>query len=64
LFIVAAAVLLPLTPLAIYLGFVAPPPSFFLLLAGMVLVYLFAAEGVRYLFYRYLAGSKTSIRTL
>jgi Mg2+-importing ATPase len=55
---------LPLTPLAIYLGFVAPPPSFFLLLAGMVLVYLFAAEGVRYLFYRYLAGSKTSIRTL
>ncbi len=52
--IVAAAVLLPFTPLAAYLGFVAPPPLFFLLLAAMVLVYLFSVEGVKHLFYRYL----------
>jgi Mg2+-importing ATPase len=55
--IVATAVLLPLTPFAGYLGFVAPPPSFFLLLAAMVLVYLFSVEGVKHLFYRYLAES-------
>jgi Mg2+-importing ATPase len=49
---VAVAVVLPLTPLGAYLGFVAPPPLFFLLLAGMVVIYLFAAEGVKQLFYR------------
>ena len=49
---VAVAVVLPLTPLGAYLGFVAPPPLFFLLLAGMVAVYLCAAEGVKQLFYR------------
>ena len=49
---VAVAVVLPLTPLGAYLGFVAPPPLFFLLLAGMVVVYLCAAEGVKQLFYR------------
>jgi len=35
---------------------------FFLLLAAMVLVYLFSVEGVKHLFYRYLAGSKTGVR--
>ena len=49
---VAVAIVLPLTPLGAYLGFVAPPPLFFLLLAGMVVVYLCAAEGVKQLFYR------------
>jgi len=55
---VAVAVVLPLTPLGAYLGFVAPPPLFFLLLAGMVVVYLSAAEGVKQLFYRYFVVNK------
>jgi Mg2+-importing ATPase len=55
---VAVAVVLPLTPLSAYLGFVAPPPLFFLLLAGMVVVYLCGAEGVKQLFYRYFAVNK------
>jgi Mg2+-importing ATPase len=46
---------LPLTPLAPYLGFVAPPPLFYLVVAAMVLVYLFAAEAAKDFFYRYLA---------
>jgi Mg2+-importing ATPase len=63
LIIVAIAVLLPLTPFAAYLGFVAPPVLFYVLVAAMVLVYLCAAEGAKYLFYRYLAGSNTGDRT-
>jgi len=63
LLIVAIAVLLPLTPFAAYLGFVAPPPLFFPLLAAMVLIYLSAAEGAKFLFYRYLAGSTTGVRS-
>ena len=59
---VAVAVVLPLTPIGGYLGFVAPPPLFFLLLAGMVVVYLCAAEGVKQLFYR-LAVSKARARS-
>lgn len=53
--IVAVAVLLPLTPLAAYLKFVAPPPWFFLLLVGMAVVYLLTVEVVKHLFYRYVA---------
>ena len=62
LVVVATAVLLPLTPLAAYLGFVAPPPLFFLLLAGMVFAYLFSVEGAKHLFYRYCAGERTGGR--
>lgn len=60
--IVAIAVLLPLTPFAEYLGFVVPPPLFFLLLAVMVLAYLFSVEGVKHLFYRYFAPNIISIK--
>jgi P-type Mg2+ transporter len=56
---VAVAVGLPWTPLGVHLGFVAPPPLFFLLLAGMVVVYLCAAEGVKQLFYRHFVVNKT-----
>jgi P-type Mg2+ transporter len=59
--IVATAVLLPLSPFAPYLGFVAPPPLFFLLLAGMVLVYLFSVEKVKQFFYRHFAADKTGV---
>jgi P-type Mg2+ transporter len=51
---VAVAVLVPFTPLGGYLGFVPPPPFFFLILAGMVLLYLFAVEGVKRWFFGHL----------
>jgi hypothetical protein len=37
---------------------------FYVLVAAMVVVYLCAAEGAKYFFYRYLAGGKTGARTL
>jgi Mg2+-importing ATPase len=49
---VGAALVLPFTPAARALGFVAPPPSFFLLLAGMVAAYLLTVEAVKRAFYR------------
>ncbi len=51
--VVASAILLPFTPLGLYLGFVAPPLLFFLILACMVLVYLLIVEAVKQWFYRY-----------
>jgi Mg2+-importing ATPase len=53
LIVVALAVLLPFTPLAGPLGFVAPPPMFFLVLAGMVILYLLIVEQVKQWFYRH-----------
>ncbi|HEY3275005.1 MAG TPA: magnesium-translocating P-type ATPase [Syntrophorhabdaceae bacterium] len=60
--VLGTAVLIPLTPAAAYLGFVAPPPLFFLLLTVMVLAYLFAVEGVKQLFYKHFAGSRDGSR--
>jgi Mg2+-importing ATPase len=56
LIVVAAAVLLPFTPLNGFLGFVAPPPFFFLVLAGMVILYLVIVEQVKQWFYRHYAS--------
>ena len=50
--VVSVAVALPFTPFASHLGFVAPPPLFFMILPGMVLCYLVAVEFVKRLFYR------------
>jgi Mg2+-importing ATPase len=50
--VVAAAVMLPFTPVAPTLGFVAPPPLFFAILPAMVLCYLVAVEFVKRYFYR------------
>jgi Mg2+-importing ATPase len=50
--VVGVAISLPLTPLGVYLGFVPPPPLFFVLLSSMVTVYLFTVEGVKRWFYR------------
>ncbi len=52
LVVVAIAVLLPYTPLAKFLGFVPPPPLFYLILAGMVIAYLVMVEAVKQWFYR------------
>ncbi|MRR58321.1 MAG: magnesium-translocating P-type ATPase [Deltaproteobacteria bacterium] len=54
--VVAAAVLLPYTPAGIYLGFVAPPVFYFLILAAMLLAYLLAVELMkRWFFYHFAA---------
>lgn len=53
---VALAIALPFTPIAGRLGFVPLPPAFFLVLAGLVLTYLLAVEGVKRWFYRRLAA--------
>ncbi len=50
--VVAAAMLLPFTRVGASLGFVPPPPVFFLILAGMAVVYLLAVEGVKRWFFR------------
>ncbi len=52
LIVVAVAIVLPITPLGAQLGFVPPPAKFFLILTGMVVVYLAAVEGVKRWFYR------------
>jgi Mg2+-importing ATPase len=50
--VVFLAVVFPFTPLGRYFGFVAPPLSFYLVLAGLVLFYLFAVEGTKQWFFR------------
>jgi len=57
--IVLLGALIPLTPLAPALGFVPPPPRFFLILAAMVAVYLAGVQGVKVLFYRFLFPTPT-----
>ena len=53
LLVVIVAAVLPFTPFATYLGFVAPPPFFFLVLLAMVLCYLMAVEFAKRFFYRH-----------
>ncbi len=54
--VVLIASVLPYTPFATHLGFIAPPPLFFLILVAMVLCYLVAVELVKRLFYRRFTG--------
>ncbi len=51
--VVLIAIALPFTPVAAQLGFVAPPPLFFMILPAMVLCYLVAVEFVKRFFYRH-----------
>jgi Mg2+-importing ATPase len=50
--VVCLAIALPFTPLGRYFGFVPPPLSFYAILAGLVLFYLFAVEGIKQWFFR------------
>jgi Mg2+-importing ATPase len=52
LVVVILAMAFPYTPLGRYFGFVPLPPSFYLILAGMVLIYLLAVEGIKQWFFR------------
>jgi Mg2+-importing ATPase len=54
--VVAVAVLLPFTPAGVYLGFVAPPAFFFLILILMLVAYLLAVEGMKQWFFRHFAA--------
>jgi Mg2+-importing ATPase len=56
--IVAIAIFLPLTPLGSYFGFVAPPASFYGILAVMVIAYLGIVQMGKQLFYRYAVTQK------
>ncbi len=51
--IVLIAVLLPFTPVGSYFGFVPPPLDFYLILAGMVIVYLVLVQIVKHFFYKW-----------
>ncbi len=55
--VVLVAAALPFTPFAAHLGFVAPPPLFFLILLAMVVCYLLAVEFVKQYFYRHFSVS-------
>jgi Mg2+-importing ATPase len=50
--VVMAAVIFPFTPPGRTFGFVPPPVSFFPILAGLVLFYLLAVEGIKKMFFR------------
>jgi Mg2+-importing ATPase len=50
--VIAVGMLLPVTPLAPWLGFTPLPPAFFAFLGGMVLAYLVIVELVKQWFYR------------
>lgn len=50
--VVAVAALLPWLPFAGHLGFVAPPPAFYAVLAGIVAVYLAVMLWAKQVFYR------------
>ena len=52
--IVAIAILLPFTPIGSYFGFVPPPMKFYLILGGMVFVYLCMVELAKQVFYRWI----------
>jgi Mg2+-importing ATPase len=58
--VVVVAVLLPITPLGVHLGFVPPPLGFFPILAAMVVVYLVTVEAVKRWFYRHIARVEIS----
>jgi Mg2+-importing ATPase len=53
--VVLVAILLPFTSVGVHLGFVPPPPLFFLMLAAMIATYLCMVEGVKRWFYRHVA---------
>jgi Mg2+-importing ATPase len=54
--VVALGALLPMTGLGRALGFVSPPPDFFLVLVAMVVAYLGGVEVVKRWFYRRFAA--------
>jgi Mg2+-importing ATPase len=54
--VVAVAALLPFTPASDFLGFVAPPAFFFVILAAILIFYLLAVEGMKQWFFHRFAA--------
>ena len=46
-------IVLPFTPVGAWFGFVAPSPGIFMAMLGLTVCYLFLAEGMKRLFFRY-----------
>ncbi len=53
LFVISFAMIVPYTPLGDFFGFVPPPPTFYLALAGILGAYAFLAETVKRWFYKH-----------
>ena len=51
-FVIAFALIVPYTPLGAFFGFVPPPPTFYLALAGILGAYALLAETVKRWFYK------------
>jgi len=51
--VVCIAIILPLTPIGAYFGFVSPPVFFYLVLFGLVVTYLIVVQWMKYLFYKH-----------
>jgi len=62
--VVAIAVGLPYTPLGSYFGFVPPPLRFYVILGGMVLLYLSAVELAKRGFYRWIKMATPAVNGL
>ena len=54
--VVVVAAVLPFTPASEFLGFVAPPAFFFVILAAILIFYLLAVEGLKQWFFRRFAA--------
>jgi hypothetical protein len=52
LVVIASAIIIPYTPLNTFFGFVPPPPTYFLALAGILGAYALLAETVKSWFYK------------
>jgi Mg2+-importing ATPase len=50
--VISFAIIVPFTPIGEFFGFVAPPPAFFLALAGILGAYALLAEAVKRWFYK------------
>jgi Mg2+-importing ATPase len=64
LLVVTVAVLLPFTPVGAYWGFTPPPLRFYLILAGMVVAYLFVVALIKQAFYRWMSPGVRGIRAI
>jgi Mg2+-importing ATPase len=51
--VVFIAIILPLTPIGAYFGFVSPPVFFYVVLFGLVATYLIVVQWMKYLFYKH-----------
>jgi hypothetical protein len=52
LVVIVSAIIIPYTPVNAFFGFVPPPPTYFLALAGILGVYALLAEAVKGWFYK------------